>query len=741
MGRLTKPLVAGAVVVAALSLVSPAVASAQAAMPPTGTQLAELAGPGAIAGDLFGYSAAVSGTTMVVGEPAVSRDGIGGTFVFTKTTRGWQPAAELDPPDGVDSDAFGDSVAISASTVVVGAPWYASDAGRAYVFTRAAGGWDETELTGSGTGAGDYFGGSVAISGSTIVVGAGTGYDWGGRGRAYVFTKTGSGWHQAAELRGDPGDSFGSPVAISGSTIAIGGPNSEGTASVYLFNNSSHGWHQTSVLNNYDGDGFGQSLAISGSTLAVGATFHGGSGQSLGPGVVYVFTGTAQGWVQTAVVKGSDTVGGDMFGDKIALSGTTLVSIAPAHGSWTGRAYLFAKTATGWLQRAEVKGSDTASKDGFGASVAVSGPTVVVGESGYASGTGRAYVFQGNLGAPLSSPAATSTAKRAGSKLPDPDIAAFIPANYRVTSVERMDLDGNGANEEAITAVGVPAPLGYVPTTVVLIAWDPFAKRWTKVFDAAQQTSYQTGTQEGQRGPGLISPDGTPPKVAVMRDLPGGSASLVYWVPAVAGNTTTWLIGIVNFKNQIANLAWSTGQNVAHIESYGVRTRQPYAAPAVIGRSPHQELLVTAPWETSDDNQSYAVRQYTYEVGPVQDGPGFYYYRAFNDTRSLVGVTVMATYRSSGAKVASVYPGSPAAGKLKVGDLIERVAGAPRPPYAGVLNGPMVIDQVALFYPGQEVRLDVERAGHQLIVPITLGRWSADMSEFVQSGQQLLVLM
>ena len=101
----------------------------------------------------------------------------------------------------------------------------------------------------------------------------------------------------------------------------------------------------------------------------------------------------------------------------------------------------------------------------------------------------------------------------------------------------------------------------------------------------------------------------------------------MYWVPAVAGNTTSWLIGIVNFKNQIANLAWSTQQNVAHIGSYGVRPGQAYARTTIIGHTPQQELLVTAPWETSDDNQSYAVRQYTYEVGPVQDGPGFYYYR------------------------------------------------------------------------------------------------------------------
>ena len=302
------------------------------------------------------------------------------------------------------------------------------------------------------------------------------------------------------------------------------------------------------------------------------------------------------------------------------------------------------------------------------------------------------------VGALSGGPAMASTPVRASSLAPAPEISAFIPSNYRVTSVMRMDLDGNGANEEAITAVGSPDQWGYVPTTVVLIAWDTFAKRWTAVFDAAHQASYQASSQFSG-GPGLIdSVYGTPPKVAVIHDLPGGSASLVYWVPAVAGNTTSWLIGIVNFKNQIANLVWSTQQNVAHIGTYGVHPRQALPAPAIIGHTPQQELLVTGPWETSDDNQSYAVRQYTYEVGPVQDGPGFYYYSAFNDTRSLVGVTVMTTYRLSGAKVASVYPGSPAAGKLKVGDLIERVVGAPPPPFAKGLFGPKVIDQVALTY-------------------------------------------
>ena len=99
------------------------------------------------------------------------------------------------------------------------------------------------------------------------------------------------------------------------------------------------------------------------------------------------------------------------------------------------------------------------------------------------------------VGALSGSPAMASTPVRASWLAPAPDISAFIPSNYRVTSVMRMDLDGNGDNEEAITAVGVPDKWGYVPTTVVLIAWDTFAKRWTEVFDAAHQASYQASSQ------------------------------------------------------------------------------------------------------------------------------------------------------------------------------------------------------------------------------------------------------
>ena len=49
----------------------------------------------------------------------------------------------------------------------------ASDTGAAYVFTRTSGTWSQQAyLKASNTGAGDHFGTAVAISGDTVAVGA-----------------------------------------------------------------------------------------------------------------------------------------------------------------------------------------------------------------------------------------------------------------------------------------------------------------------------------------------------------------------------------------------------------------------------------------------------------------------------------------------------------------------------------------------------------------------------------------
>ena len=102
--------------------------------------------------------------------------------------------------------------------------------------------------------------------------------------------------------------------------------------------------------------------------------------------------------MQTAELVGSDTVANDLFGsvaNSVAISGSTIVVGAPWHASKAGRAYVFTKTVSGWVQTAELKGSDTVAGDTFGISDAIFGSAIVVGGSGHDNGTGRAYVFEG----------------------------------------------------------------------------------------------------------------------------------------------------------------------------------------------------------------------------------------------------------------------------------------------------------------------------------------------------------
>jgi len=250
-----------------------------------GTQLAELKGADSVRLEYFGTSVAISGDTAIVGA-AAENEFSGRAYVFAKTQTGWKRTAELKGSDSVTNDEFGNSVAISRGIVIVGAWGHVNGAGRAYVFTKTGNGWRQVaELKASDGVAHDSFGYSVAISGATVVVDAGR------SGRAYVFTKTQTGWKQAAELHGSD---TAAPVA------------------------------------------FGR-VAISGNTVLVGA-----SGQANGAGRAYVFTKTGNGWRQVAELKGSDGVAHDGFGYSVAISGTTAIVGAFNADNRRGRAYLFA---------------------------------------------------------------------------------------------------------------------------------------------------------------------------------------------------------------------------------------------------------------------------------------------------------------------------------------------------------------------------------------------------------------
>lgn len=412
------------------------------------------------ANDRFGYSVAVWGDTVVVGaygeasnatgvngeQSDNSAGGAGAAYVFVRSGHTWTQQAYLKASNTDTVDFFGQSVAISGETIVVGAYGESSNAtgvngdqsnnsapaaGAAYVFVRNGAKWlQQAYLKASNTSMTDYFGFAVSISSETIVVGA---YDQdGSAGAAYVFARNGVTWTQQAYLKASNAeamDLFAASVAISGDTVVVGasreasgatgvnGDQSDNSTrfagAAYVFVRDGATWTQEAYLkasNSGEDDVFGSSVAISCDTIAIGAPGEASNAigvngdQSnnflLGAGAAYVFVRSGMGWVQQAYLKASNTNAGDSFGGRLAIFGDTLaVSAALEDSSATGingkqadngaigsgAVYLFVRRDDSWEQNAYVKASNTDPDDSFGFSVAVSEGTIVVGAYGEAS--------------------------------------------------------------------------------------------------------------------------------------------------------------------------------------------------------------------------------------------------------------------------------------------------------------------------------------------------------------------
>jgi hypothetical protein len=118
----------------------------------------------------------------------------------------------------------------------VGAYGSKSFTGAAYVFTSSGSTWtQQAKLTASDGAANNDFGFSVALSGSTALVGAFGNNS--GTGAAYVFVRSGSTWTQQAKLASS-GGGFGNSVTLSGSTALVGAPlNPSHIGAAYVFVN------------------------------------------------------------------------------------------------------------------------------------------------------------------------------------------------------------------------------------------------------------------------------------------------------------------------------------------------------------------------------------------------------------------------------------------------------------------------------------------------------------------------
>ena len=155
-----------------------------------------------------------------------------------------------------------------------------------------------------------------------------------------------------------------------------------------------------------NGDNFGQGVSLSGGKALVGAPFDATTGSSSGQ--AYIIDAASGTVLRTLANPGTAPTTNDFFGQSVSLSGNNaLIGVQndDTGASNSGVAHLFNAT-TGALVRTFTNPT-TASGDGFGHAVAVSGNLALISATGDANGSpvragsGAAYLFDMTTGTRL----------------------------------------------------------------------------------------------------------------------------------------------------------------------------------------------------------------------------------------------------------------------------------------------------------------------------------------------------
>jgi hypothetical protein len=363
------------------------------------SQQQKLTDPNGATTDQFGWSLSITSNTAIISANEDDDAGFdsGSAFVYFNNGASWAFQQKLTASDGADNDSFGWSVAIDNNTAVIGASGDDGIRGSAYVFTRSGSVWTEQQkLIANDRVPKDEFGNSVAISGGTILIGASG--DEKLRGSVYVFINAGNVWNQQQKILtsdGEPDDSFGWSMAISDKTAIVGAflddNNDTDSGSAYILRIIDPFWGEEILATPATGvanDLFGISVSISGNTAVIGA-----SGTNNSQGTAYVYIKNGSNWTLQQTLTSSDGAAGDNFGKSVSIKGDYLVVGANSKAGGKGSAYVFFRTGTSWTEQKILNASDGVADDNFGGSVSIDSGTAIIGASGDDAAKGSAYVF------------------------------------------------------------------------------------------------------------------------------------------------------------------------------------------------------------------------------------------------------------------------------------------------------------------------------------------------------------
>jgi hypothetical protein len=269
----------------------------------------------------------------------------------------------------------------------------------------------------TGTSVDDRFGFSVSVNGNLIAVCAVEEDDEGiigNTGKVYLYDATTGLLTYTLSNPNAYGysgsDDFATGVAVSGNTVVVSAPNEDSaegvdSGAVYIFDASTGLLTYTLVNPNADGvyvdDDFGASIAIDGNIVVVGAPAEGDGVTDATSGKAYVYDASTGSLLHTLSNPNSIGTGSlDFFGNKVAVSGNTIVVCAYGDGAQSGTVYTFDATTGALVYTISNPNPYGDSDDYFATSVSISGNTIAVGAlfESNAGNAGVVYTFDATTG-------------------------------------------------------------------------------------------------------------------------------------------------------------------------------------------------------------------------------------------------------------------------------------------------------------------------------------------------------
>ena len=315
--------------------------------------------------------------------------------------------AELAPPGAKAGDGFGSAVAIGPDAILVGAPNKGPKyRGRAYLFSRLDGSLLRTYAP-DDWAENDHFGRSVALDEHVAVIGSFSDDVAPNAGSVYVYAR-GSGdlLFELHPPQGAAGDGFGQAVALGSGVIAVSAPGDDRAApdagAVFVFDRKEgrllaefRAAHPRPSMR------LGSTLAVDGSLVIASALWDKGHQENVGAVFVFDYLLRAQRYRLLAW----DAAEGDRFGSALAARDGRLLVGAPAHdqpgSEEIGKAYLFDSASATLLLNVEAPAQAGAGAR-FGTAVGLGDETLLIGAPAsdeVAPGAGRVYLLdsQGTL--------------------------------------------------------------------------------------------------------------------------------------------------------------------------------------------------------------------------------------------------------------------------------------------------------------------------------------------------------